>query len=226
MVDPSPGINAARIQQERKKAEDRLRQQLAEEERARQIFDQDRKRGFPFGVQSAREDVRDGKVERQRRSYERRTAGFMAGYDDGYASVAGHPPAPAQSWIGAWFSEKFWFGVLGICVAATAIGFVGGTTVQDSRLRWLQTLLLAGPWLAAIPTVVWWWWSCRPRSPRSIAISEQREQAKIETEIRSLLPLAKSDDIARMRIIQLLEILGPENPKTNAYRKALAAALY
>jgi thioredoxin-like negative regulator of GroEL len=29
-----------------------------------------------------------------------------------------------------------------------------------------------------------------------------------------------------MRIIQLLEILGPENPKTNAYRKALAAALY
>lgn len=48
----------------------------------------------------------------------------------------------------------------------------------------------------------------------------------VEGELRSLLANVKNDDAARQRFIDLLEVLGADDPRTEQYRKALAAALY
>ncbi len=42
----------------------------------------------------------------------------------------------------------------------------------------------------------------------------------------SLLDLVKEDDAARQEFVDLLELLGPEDPRTPQYRRALAARLY
>ncbi len=48
----------------------------------------------------------------------------------------------------------------------------------------------------------------------------------IEAELAELLPAVKGDEDARQRFVDLLEVLGPEDPRTSAWRKRLAAALF
>jgi putative thioredoxin len=48
----------------------------------------------------------------------------------------------------------------------------------------------------------------------------------VEAQLRALLSDVKSNDEARQRYIDLLEVLGPDDPRTDQYRKALASALY
>ena len=48
----------------------------------------------------------------------------------------------------------------------------------------------------------------------------------IESELAELLPAVKGDEGARQRFVDLLEVLGPEDPRTSAWRKRLAAALF
>ena len=48
----------------------------------------------------------------------------------------------------------------------------------------------------------------------------------IETELAALLATVKSDEEARQRFVDLLEVLGPEDPRTSAWRKRLSAALF
>ena len=48
----------------------------------------------------------------------------------------------------------------------------------------------------------------------------------IETELATLLNQVKADEDARSRFIDLLEVLGPEDPRTVAWRKRLSAALF
>lgn len=48
----------------------------------------------------------------------------------------------------------------------------------------------------------------------------------IEAKLDSLLERVRDDDAARQEFVDLLEILGPEDPRTGAYRKALTAKLF
>ncbi len=45
-------------------------------------------------------------------------------------------------------------------------------------------------------------------------------------ELDALLPRVKDDDDARQRFVDLLEVMGPDDPRTAAYRKQLTARLF
>ncbi len=49
---------------------------------------------------------------------------------------------------------------------------------------------------------------------------------EIEAELAELLTVVKGDEDARQRFVDLLEVLGPEDPRTSDWRKRLAAALF
>jgi putative thioredoxin len=48
----------------------------------------------------------------------------------------------------------------------------------------------------------------------------------IEAKLDALLERVKSDETARQEFVDLLEVLGPEDPRTPTYRKALTARLF
>lgn len=48
----------------------------------------------------------------------------------------------------------------------------------------------------------------------------------VESELAALLPKVKSDDASRQRFIDLLELLGPDDPRTASWRKRLSSALF
>ncbi|HEY3810572.1 MAG TPA: tetratricopeptide repeat protein [Acidimicrobiales bacterium] len=48
----------------------------------------------------------------------------------------------------------------------------------------------------------------------------------VEAKLDSLLERVRDDDAARQEFVDLLEVLGPEDPRTVAYRKALTARLF
>ena len=48
----------------------------------------------------------------------------------------------------------------------------------------------------------------------------------IEAELAELLVSVKSDEDARQRFVDLLEVLGPDDPRTSAWRKRLSTALF
>jgi len=48
----------------------------------------------------------------------------------------------------------------------------------------------------------------------------------IEAELDALLDRVKDDEDARQRFIDLLEVLGPDDPRTAAYRKSLTSRLF
>jgi putative thioredoxin len=48
----------------------------------------------------------------------------------------------------------------------------------------------------------------------------------VEHELASLLERVKDDESARQRYIDLLEVLGPEDPRTAQYRRALTSRLF
>ncbi|MGP0028905.1 MAG: tetratricopeptide repeat protein [Acidimicrobiales bacterium] len=49
---------------------------------------------------------------------------------------------------------------------------------------------------------------------------------EVESRLDALLDSVRDDDAARQEYVDLLETLGPEDPRTNAYRRALAARLF
>ena len=50
--------------------------------------------------------------------------------------------------------------------------------------------------------------------------------AGVEAELAELLGSVKADEDARQRFVDLLEVLGPDDPRTAAWRKRLSAALF
>ena len=50
--------------------------------------------------------------------------------------------------------------------------------------------------------------------------------ADVEARLTSLLDRVKEDETARQEFIDLLELLGPDDPRTPQYRRALASRLY
>ena len=47
-----------------------------------------------------------------------------------------------------------------------------------------------------------------------------------DEKLNSLLDRVKDDDAARQEYVDLLELMGADDPRTAAYRKALTARLY
>ena len=50
--------------------------------------------------------------------------------------------------------------------------------------------------------------------------------AEIEVKLTALLDKVKTDDDARQEYVDLLEVMGPDDPRTATYRKALTARLF
>jgi putative thioredoxin len=50
--------------------------------------------------------------------------------------------------------------------------------------------------------------------------------AEVDVRLTALLERVRDDDSARQEFVDLLETLGAEDPRTNSYRRALAARLY
>ena len=53
-----------------------------------------------------------------------------------------------------------------------------------------------------------------------------RNPADVEHRLDELLDRVKDDDAARQEYVDLLEVLGPDDPRTSQYRKALTARLF
>lgn len=60
---------------------------------------------------------------------------------------------------------------------------------------------------------------------RTGAVDESAE-ADVEARLDELLELVKHDDAARQEYVDILEVLGPDDPRTAPYRKALSARLF
>ena len=50
--------------------------------------------------------------------------------------------------------------------------------------------------------------------------------AEIEAKLNELLERVRDDDAARQEYVDLLEAMGADDPRTNEYRRALAARLF
>ncbi|HEX3793484.1 MAG TPA: tetratricopeptide repeat protein [Acidimicrobiales bacterium] len=50
--------------------------------------------------------------------------------------------------------------------------------------------------------------------------------ASVEARLNELLTTVKDDEAARQEFVDLLETLGPDDPRTNAFRRSLAARLF
>jgi len=48
----------------------------------------------------------------------------------------------------------------------------------------------------------------------------------VDALLDALLPKVKEDEASRQEFLDLLETLGPDDPRTGPYRKALAARLF
>ena len=58
------------------------------------------------------------------------------------------------------------------------------------------------------------------------ALAGRPEDNEIEAKLDALLGRVRDDDSARQEFVDLLEVLGPEDPRTATYRKALTARLF
>ena len=73
-----------------------------------------------------------------------------------------------------------------------------------------------------------------PETRRLIALARVQESGDapaggasgVEAELAELLATVKSDEDARQRFVDLLEVLGPDDPRTSAWRKRLSTALF
>lgn len=68
--------------------------------------------------------------------------------------------------------------------------------------------------------------SAETRRLAALARSGPAEAGDIESQLAELLPTVKGDDDARRRFVDLLELLGAEDPRTAQWRRRLSAALF
>jgi putative thioredoxin len=68
--------------------------------------------------------------------------------------------------------------------------------------------------------------SAETRRIAALARAGDGALANAEATLEQLLPQVKADPDARQRYVDLLELLGPDDPRTTTYRKRLTSALY
>jgi putative thioredoxin len=59
-----------------------------------------------------------------------------------------------------------------------------------------------------------------------VGTGAEQDPAGVESKLDALLERVKEDDAARQEFVDLLELLGPDDPRTARYRKALTARLF
>jgi putative thioredoxin len=59
-----------------------------------------------------------------------------------------------------------------------------------------------------------------------VGVSDGRHDGDATAELDVLLDAVKTDDAARQRYLDLLELMGPDDPRTAQYRKSLTARLF
>ena len=77
--------------------------------------------------------------------------------------------------------------------------------------------------LARIPESAEW---RRVAALARVGPSTPESDGDVSARIDGLLDRVKEDDVARQEFVDLLELLGPEDPRTPQYRRALTARLY
>jgi len=65
-----------------------------------------------------------------------------------------------------------------------------------------------------------------PETRRVLAIARLENVGDIDSELTELIKKVKTDEDARDRFIDLLELLGPEDPRTSEWRQRLTSALF
>ena len=65
-----------------------------------------------------------------------------------------------------------------------------------------------------------------PETRRVLAIARLENVEDIDSELTDLIERVKTDEDARDRFIDLLELLGPEDPRTSEWRQRLTSALF
>jgi len=65
-----------------------------------------------------------------------------------------------------------------------------------------------------------------PETRRVIAIARLENVGDIDSELSELIEKVKTDEDAKGRFIDLLELLGPDDPKTSEWRQRLTSALF
>ncbi len=70
-----------------------------------------------------------------------------------------------------------------------------------------------------------------PESPETRQLIAIARTGDVETEeilekLESLLSIVKEDETARQQFVDLLDVLGPDSPEANAYRRKLASKLF
>ncbi|MCU1362097.1 MAG: putative thioredoxin, partial [Ilumatobacteraceae bacterium] len=68
--------------------------------------------------------------------------------------------------------------------------------------------------------------SDRTRKVAAAARLGQRPTDDFDAQLTSLLDLVKTDDEARQQFVDILELMGPDDPRTSQYRRQLTARLY
>jgi putative thioredoxin len=66
----------------------------------------------------------------------------------------------------------------------------------------------------------------RTRKVAAAARLGSRPADDFDAQLRALLDVVKTDDEARQQFVDILEIMGPDDPRTSQYRKQLTARLY
>ncbi len=99
---------------------------------------------------------------------------------------------------------------------AAAVTALAGLLIDDGRVDEAVELL------ERIPET--------PETRRLTALARVQGSAggvsEVEAELAGLLAAVKADEEARQRFVDLLELLGPDDPRTSAWRKRLSAALF
>jgi len=68
--------------------------------------------------------------------------------------------------------------------------------------------------------------SARARLIESGVNVSTTDDAEVESRLNALLERVREDDAARQEFVDLLETLGPEDPRTRTFRRSLATRLY
>ncbi|MBI5089155.1 MAG: thioredoxin [Actinobacteria bacterium] len=66
----------------------------------------------------------------------------------------------------------------------------------------------------------------RTRKVAAAARLGQRPDDDYDAQLTALLDTVKTDDDARQRFVDILELMGPDDPRTSTYRRQLTARLY
>jgi putative thioredoxin len=80
--------------------------------------------------------------------------------------------------------------------------------------------------LARIPETAEWRRVAAVARLGSAVETEVATDGEVEARLDGLLDRVKEDDAARQEYVDLLEVLGPEDPRTSHYRRALTSKLY